>query len=475
MDAYITVTAHWITDDFRMEYAVVGTPSVPGTHDAETTAGEVRDLLTSFRLNTDACSGSITDNAGNISNAADYLDVDSINCFCHTLQLALNKGMKVSAIDRMLGAVKKLVLHFNKSSKCTMELKKRQEHTPGRRALKLVGYNNTRWNSVYAMCERLLKLQWEVRAILGDERFVKRSVARNLELTTTHWDLMQRLVDLLQPFKDLTVAMQASTYPTASLVYPSLVDAENLLQRDEAGEPPSMREVKATILFKIQEEFFFENWHLSKLVKCSTLDPRYKRLKFLTSHSRSEAVEEGRKLFKQLYRQQELKKLSAAESERAAVNSEQDRALPDAEGSRQRRTLFGQRFAGAGSSPEQGESSNPPPSLSREQTWDRKVDSQYDAFVLEEPLPSDADPLEWWRQNYSRFDSLVPAVKQLFCIPASSAPAESIFSTSGHVVRKKRASLLPENADMFVFMNVNKRFYDPTATHTDEEITTVAE
>ena len=46
---------------------------------------------------------------GNVSNAADYLDVDSINCFCHTLQLALNKGMKVSAIDRN---IKKKLLRF---------------------------------------------------------------------------------------------------------------------------------------------------------------------------------------------------------------------------------------------------------------------------------------------------------------------------------------------------------------------------
>ena len=38
-------------------------------------------------------------------------------------------------------------------------------------------------------------------------------------------------------------------------------------------------------------------------------------------------------------------------------------------------------------------------------------------------------------------------VKQLLCIPATSVPAEHVFSAAGYIVSKLRAALSPENID----------------------------
>ena len=40
-------------------------------------------------------------------------------------------------------------------------------------------------------------------------------------------------------------------------------------------------------------------------------------------------------------------------------------------------------------------------------------------------------------------------------IPATSVPAERIFSLAGHVVRLRRSKLLPTNVNKFVFLHKN--------------------
>lgn len=76
-------------------------------------------------------------------------------------------------------------------------------------------------------------------------------------------------------------------------------------------------------------------------------------------------------------------------------------------------------------------------------------------FLKMPTLDPDSNALEWWKTNAERLPTLSRVVRQLLCIPATSVPSERIFSTSGNVVTKKRASLRPDNVDMLVFLNKN--------------------
>jgi hypothetical protein len=51
--------------------------------------------------------------------------------------------------------------------------------------LNLVQYVRTRWNSVYEMFERLVKLRWPVAAVLSDRTFVKAADAETLKTCMT--------------------------------------------------------------------------------------------------------------------------------------------------------------------------------------------------------------------------------------------------------------------------------------------------
>lgn len=95
--AYLTVTLHWITDDFECEYAVLDTVEMPDEHTAANTARKVSEIVENRAPNT-IIDMMVTDNAPNVLNVAEHLVATSVSCFGHTLQLCINNGLKVRLV-----------------------------------------------------------------------------------------------------------------------------------------------------------------------------------------------------------------------------------------------------------------------------------------------------------------------------------------------------------------------------------------
>ncbi len=60
--------------------------------------------------------------------------------------------------------------------------------------------------------------------------------------------------------------------------------------------------------------------------------------------------------------------------------------------------------------------------------------------------------LEWWNKHSLTFPQLSLLAKSLFVVSASSATSERIFSSSGHVLEKRRQSLNPANVDNILML-----------------------
>lgn len=65
------------------------------------------------------------------------------------------------------------------------------------------------------------------------------------------------------------------------------------------------------------------------------------------------------------------------------------------------------------------------------------------------------DALEWWCQHERMYPTLSQLAEMLLCIPATSAPAESVFSTAGNLVTDNRNRLKPKHVDIMLFLNKN--------------------
>jgi hypothetical protein len=71
-------------------------------------------------------------------------------------------------------------------------------------------------------------------------------------------------------------------------------------------------------------------------------------------------------------------------------------------------------------------------------------------------------PLIWWKANHPKFPKIWLLARKILAIPATSAPAERVFSVGANVIDKKRAVLKPENVEILLFLRGNSEFIVPS-------------
>lgn len=158
-----------------------------------------------------------TDNASNIVRAVKDSGLSPhVGCFAHTLNLATQRGLKVSQVDRLLGRVRRAVTFFHKSTSASSILKVMQEKLdlPKHKLLMDVP---TRWNSSFDMCERYLEQQVAVYATLLE---VKKSVKDIVTLSESDLQNIEEVIKILKPLKTVTTLMCSQKHPTVSLIHP---------------------------------------------------------------------------------------------------------------------------------------------------------------------------------------------------------------------------------------------------------------
>ena len=89
-------------------------------------------------------------------NCIELLGLEHFPCFAHTLQLAIKKVLAVPRVSTVIARCKKLVEHFNKSTKETYCLREKQK------MLQIEQHNliqdcPTRWGSTLAMLKCVLE------------------------------------------------------------------------------------------------------------------------------------------------------------------------------------------------------------------------------------------------------------------------------------------------------------------------------
>ncbi|RXM97388.1 Zinc finger BED domain-containing protein 1 [Acipenser ruthenus] len=286
-DAYVTVTAHCITDSWELQDFVLQTKELRGSHTAENVAECISEILDDFNIR-ESVIAVTTDNALNYVNAVErYLNLINIPCVAHTINLAVRKGLNTGPIERTLTRLKSSAAHFNRSptDKCLLEDKQ-----------KLLGLKNdnlindcvTRWNSTYGMICRASEQQAAVAAVIFEKKL------SHLELTTNEWMVVENIRETLKPFKTATAALSTDKYPTAPAVLPLQHILINQVKNFAASEIPVIKEMKNKIYSDLSLRYDKEERQSTFVLlnKTSFFDPRFHRLIHLSEQEKRQVQEE---------------------------------------------------------------------------------------------------------------------------------------------------------------------------------------
>ncbi|CAL4069097.1 unnamed protein product [Meganyctiphanes norvegica] len=149
-ESYISLTCHYINDEFKLESLVLQTKHMPQSHTAENLLSELETMIKFWNLDTNKKPCFLTDNAKNICKAVNLGNFPHIGCFAHTMNLAVNKALTLSELSSLMGKLHKLVGHF-KHSTLESEALKAAEFKENIALLQVIQDGVTQWNSALHM------------------------------------------------------------------------------------------------------------------------------------------------------------------------------------------------------------------------------------------------------------------------------------------------------------------------------------
>ena len=101
------MTIHFIDNHFELHHYLLETKEFPESHTPLNIANELTSILKEWNLGAENVASITTDNGRNIAGAIRELDWTNIPCFSHTLQLGVQKVLKLPQVVKAIARCKK--------------------------------------------------------------------------------------------------------------------------------------------------------------------------------------------------------------------------------------------------------------------------------------------------------------------------------------------------------------------------------
>lgn len=216
-DSYVTVTAHYVDDEWVLQNHVLQTRVFNEAHTGKNLAVLLLEVCREWNIE-DKNTALVTDNARNMILAGAGAKMEPhVRCIAHVLNLASQKSLKVDRVSVLLMKVRKLVTFFHRSPKATEALREMQTqlHLPNH---KLVHDVSTRWNSSLDMLERFWEQQPAVLNTLMSRKVKKGEDIASM--TEEDMTLIEEVIKLMSPLKVATTLLSEEKQPTISMISP---------------------------------------------------------------------------------------------------------------------------------------------------------------------------------------------------------------------------------------------------------------
>lgn len=414
--SFIGITCHFLcSEKQKIKQITLGIVHLTATHTARNIADKISEVLEKWNIDVADIVIIVTDNAANINAAVTILvgNRRHLGCFAHLLNLVaensiFNENLHLSGI---ISKVKDLVAFFKRSNKAAQKLRESQQCSI---PLKLIQCVSTRWNSIYDMLQRF----YDLRVCIGQVLIAEGKEFLNIgEL-----EVICSILPVLKLLKDVTVEFSGSFYVTGSGIIPAINCFIYALNSVELRNTIAAK-LKQNILINIEKRFgaLEENQNLAI---ATLLDPRFKKLHFKQPFALSNAL---KTIDNDLTRSCETESQSLDEDVQVQTTS------------------------------------TPTPGLWSHHlrlVQDCSITNTMSAYTQElssyinSPCTDiKSDPLGFWFTNKSNFPRLYEMALKFLLIPATSVPAERLFSMAGNIITEKRNRISEKHLEETLILN----------------------
>jgi len=281
-EGYITITCHFITENFKLTSALLSTAPLmtPTNHNAQNIADSISLMLAKWGLLSKVVTVT-TDNDSTMKKACDILEFKHLPCLAHTINLLAQDIFKLAAVNVIIPKCKRIVIYFKQSTIATAKLKEAQNTNE---PLLLIQEVSTRWNSAYAMVKRILQINEYVTLTLLKLRNGPSPI------TNEELDVLNDLSDLLSPFQEATLSVSTNTKVSVSLIIPVIAEIHHKMNQVNA----QLRTQEGKDIYDLVQKRLVErldSFETRTIPRIATLvDPRFKKDGFLRSSNADQAA-----------------------------------------------------------------------------------------------------------------------------------------------------------------------------------------
>ncbi|KAK7881000.1 hypothetical protein WMY93_032395 [Mugilogobius chulae] len=418
-DHYLTVTLHFVNKG-----TVLGRFYKPRLFTRQT--GDVR-VQTASGLEIDKVVAATVDNAANMDVALRKLRIRKIGCFAHTLNLAAQKINRCNTISNWAARVRSIVVWIKRCHMAKVVLREKQQllNLPPHALIMDV---KTRWNSLYLMVERFYE-QFPAIQLLVEK------------LQTEDLRRAKEFIDLMSVLYTSTLCVSSEKNPTCGQIIPILKKLEShfaVQPEDSAFAQNIKQKVWTDLSTRYKDEAVYDF-----LEEATVMDPRFK-LKM-----NSNTVIWDRLKMAAIVEDTEK---DIEDDDQSVEVEQEDRTFKERDSSppnkRHRKTALEKLFA------EEEQNLLSTPSVET-QTFADRLELEIQMYRGIPPISVSADPTLWWWQKKDTMPLLAHLAEKYLCVQASSTPSERVFSTAGDTISRERSRIMPDKADMLIFLHKN--------------------
>ncbi|XP_005095218.1 zinc finger BED domain-containing protein 1 [Aplysia californica] len=414
---YMTVTAHIFSSSWEKKSFVLSTTQISNDMTAAEIAVKLKNIFIQWEIH-EKVNAVVTDSSSLMADAVRNLEIQHVPCFVHIVDRAVKEGLKsIDGLPAIANRVRGLVSYFQNSNDGMNMLKEIQgDDVPLKM---LVKDEEARWMSTVHMFRCYIEQHEKISTALC--LLTKTDDC----ITESEVGVLKKVVETLEPFELAAKEMCVEKYTTLSTMIPMLKQLQECLAELPYQDFP-LTTVLSTHLCRLSLSL-----ETNFTVDASTvLDPRFKYLPF-NDYEKAQNIE---------------RHLTSMLSEMFQSTTEDvvPPVVQEQRSGQQAKSLWN-RF--------DSKVDNLLKSSSPAATGPAIELRRY--FESRQPRVHEVHPFEWWKSNEALFPNLARIAQHFLAIPATSVPANLIFSKASEIFLAKRSCLNEGHVDKMIFLNKN--------------------